>query len=121
MRQTADYIFCEIDSPEYSRAEIKKYLYFWDKNHYRHLEFSYVQPALSDAQEPVTGLWLTVSPQHTVTDTLPAQAVVDAVYDYIKYAMGITPEENEEFLAMRGELTENEAVALSPLLKTERK
>ena len=116
-----DYIFCEIDSPEYSRAEIKKYLYFWDKNHYRHLEFSYVQPALSDAQEPVTGLWLTVSPQHTVTDTLPARVVVDAVYDYIKYAMGITPEENEEFLAMRGELTENETVALSPLLKTERK
>ena len=45
-----DYICCEIDSPEYSKAEIKKYLYFWDKNKFWHLDFNYVQPALSSEQ-----------------------------------------------------------------------
>ena len=112
-----DYIFCEIDSPEYSRAEIKKYLYFWDKNHYRHLSFSYLQPALSAGQAPVTGLWLTVSPQHTVSDGVPTRAVVDVVHDYIKYAMDIEPEQCAEYLTMREELSHRETVALSSLLE----
>lgn len=88
--QPLDYVFCEIDSPEYSKAEIKKYLYFWDKNNYRHLLFDYVQPALSADQSAVEGLWFIVSPQRgAFPRQVPGKLVSDVLYDYVKYAMSI--------------------------------
>ena len=78
-----DYICCEIDSPEHSRAEIKKYLYFWNKNNFWHMDFNYVQPALSAGQNPAEGLWLTISPQRKSCSTVPSKLVSDILYDYI--------------------------------------
>lgn len=106
-----DYICCEIDSPEYSKAEIKKYLYFWDKNNFRHLDFHYVQPALSSAQKPVTGLWFAISPQHASYADVPSRLVADILYDYIKYAMCIDdPDRCGEYILMKKELLTGESV-----------
>ena len=111
-----EYICCEIDAPEHSRAEIKKYLYFWNKNQFRHLNFQYVQPALSAGQNPVYGLWFTISNQHKVCDKVSGALVADVLYDYIKYAMGIEPETNEQYIAMRDELTAKGDVDLSTIV-----
>ena len=112
-----DYICCEIDSPEYSRAEIKKYLYFWDKNHFLHLNFSYVQPALSGDQEPVNGLWFTISPQHASRSDIPSRLVADILYDYVRYAMGIAdPDQNPEYRKMKEELLASDRVEVSRII-----
>lgn len=112
-----DYIFCEIDSPEFSRNEIKKYLYFWNKNNYWHLDFNYIQPALSAEQEPVKGLWFTVSPRKETHNEVPEGLVRDVVHDYVRYAMGIKdPDKNAEFAAMRAELEEKGSVALKKII-----
>ena len=96
-----DYIFCEIDSPEYSRAEVKKYLYFWHKNNYSRLSFPYVQPALSAGQKPVTGLWFTVSPQREQRESVPTHLVRSVLHAYLKYAMDIpVPEACAEYQRM---------------------
>jgi hypothetical protein len=103
--KSLDYVFCEIDSPEYSQAEIKKYLYFWNKNKYLHLKFDYVQPALSVDQEPVIGLWFIVSPQKAQNRVISSSVVVDVLYDYIKYAIAIDkPDNNAQFVAMKAQL-----------------
>ncbi len=116
-RRPLDCVCCEIDSPEYSRAEIKKYLYFWDKNKYWHLKFNYVQPALSQNQEPVTGLWFTVSPQRASIKDISGSLVTDIVYDYIKYAMGISdPEKCKEFVNMKNELLAMGEVPLEKII-----
>lgn len=89
-------IFCEIDSPEYSKASIKKYLHFWNKHGYRHLDFSYIQPSLSSSQEAVEGLWLTVA--SSSDENISGEYVLRVVHDYMKYAMQIdVPEENSEY------------------------
>ena len=110
-------IFCEIDSPEHSKASIKKYLYFWNKHHYRYLDFQYVQPALSLKQSPVTGLWLTVSVEHDKQETIDAELVAKVVYDYLKYAMQIEhPEENEIYIRMEQELIQKKKIFLKKIV-----
>ena len=112
-----DYICCEIDSPEHSKAEIKKYLYFWNKNNYWRLDFNYVQPSLSATQKSVTGLWLTISPQHTSCRDVPSQLVVDIVWDYLKYAMCIdNPEKCSDYIQMREQIMQSNVVNLSKII-----
>lgn len=112
-----DYICCEIDSPEYSKAEIKKYLYFWNKNNFWHLDFDYIQPALSSEQKPVTGLWFTISPQHSSHSAASSRLVADVLYDYIKYAMCIDdPDQCQEYIKMSGDLLLNETVGLKKII-----
>ena len=116
--QPLDYICCEIDAPEHSRAEIKKYLYFWNKNNYWHLGFHYVQPALSAGQKPVTGLWLTISPQRALCQTVPAELILSVLEDYIRYAMSIDdPETCAEYQLMKKELLEKKSVALERIIQ----
>ena len=116
-RTALGYIFCEIDSPEFSRNEIKKYLYFWNKNNYWHLDFKYVQPALSASQEPVTGLWFTVSPRTDTLAELPEALVRDVIYDYVRYAMEIRdPDACPEYAGMRRELEELGTVRLRKIV-----
>lgn len=104
-----EYIFCEIDAPEYSRAEVKKYLYFWNKNNYSRLKFPYVQPALSAGQKPVTGLWFTVAPQREQCKSVPARLVGAVLHDYIKYAMDIEfPSDCAEYAQMIKDLGTDE-------------
>ncbi len=117
VKKPLEYVCCEIDSPEYSKAEIKKYLYFWNKNNFWHLDFDYVQPALSAGQEPVRGLWLIVSPQRSSCTEFSATTLLDVLYDYIKYAMAIDdPEKCPEYIAMKNQLLEKGAVNLSKII-----
>ncbi len=116
-RRALDYILCEIDSPEHSKNEIKKYLHFWSKNNYRHISFKYMQPALSAGQEPVLGLWFTISSQRERMETVPAWLVLDVLYDYIKHAMCIEPETSREYIEMKKELELLGDVPLLPILK----
>jgi GNAT superfamily N-acetyltransferase len=79
----------------------------WGSWGYRRLDFPYVQPALSDAQQPVHHLMLTVKPladEHR--DGLPASSVLDIVQAYLRWAMRIPePETNPEYLDMRRHLS----------------
>jgi len=116
--RSLDFIFCEIDSPEYSKAEVKKYLYFWDKNNYRHIDFNYLQPALSTEQGPVTGLWFTMSALQNSIDSVSSETVLSVIYDYMKYAMSIEdPEKNEWYIQMKKELLEKKTIKLAKIIK----
>ena len=112
-----DYICCEIDSPEHSVSEVKKYLYFWNKNNFWHMDFGYVQPALSANQKPVDGLWLTISPQRVSVDEVPAKLVADIIYDYVKYAMCIDEPRNcKEYINMENEIMAKDTVKLTKII-----
>lgn len=116
-KKRISYIFCEIDSPDHSTADIKKYLYFWDKHKYKHIKMNYIQPSLSAAQDLVDGLWLTVTSLDRQISELPSKIVRDVIHDYLKYAMGISdPNQNEEFKKMSLELSESESIAVSDIL-----
>lgn len=113
-----EYVFCEIDAPSHSRAQVKKYLYFWDKYKFMRLNMQYVQPALSGTQKPVKGLWLTVSSLHKMLTKLPGKLVADVIYDYMKYAMGIAePDRAPEYVKMKQELYTLGEVGLSKLIE----
>ena len=110
-------VFCEIDSPEYSKSSIKKYLYFWDKNGYRHLDFQYIQPSLSASQLPVYGLWLTVMPLRIQGTAMPAEIILKVLYDYLKYGMEIdNPENNKEYIQMKDEINKKKRIAMLHIL-----
>ena len=114
-KRPLEYVCCEIDSPENTKSV--KHLHFWNKNNFRRLDFRYVQPALSAGKEPVTGLWLVISPQRTPSETIPPELVLSVVGDYMRYAMGIEdPETSEEYRAMKRELSEKEAVGLKKII-----
>ena len=87
------------------------------KNNFWHMDFKYVQPALSANQKPVDGLWLTISPQRVSVDEVPAKLVADIVYDYVKYAMCIDePRSCAEYLNMENEITAKGTVKLSKII-----
>lgn len=112
-----DFVFCEIDSPAHSMASVKKYLYFWSKHHYKRLDFSYIQPSLSPAQEAVTGLWLTVVPQNGRMEMLSGEYVLGVVSDYMRLCMQIPdPASHPDFQAMRRELAQQRQVRLLPIV-----
>ena len=113
-----DYICCEIDSPDYSKAEIKKYLYFWDTNNYWHLDFNYIQPALSSDQGPVTGLWFALSPQQKPISSMSSELILSIIHDYMKYAMSIDdPETCKEYQSIKKELLSKKSVSLEKIIK----
>ncbi|MBO5312941.1 MAG: GNAT family N-acetyltransferase [Clostridia bacterium] len=117
-KKSLDYIFCEIDSPYYSKSDVKKYLYFWTKNKYMHLSFSYVQPALSPGQKAVSGLWFIVTALSEAKSNVPSSVVIDVLYNYLKYAMDIeNPNECKEYRDMVAELEKSEYVKLESILK----
>lgn len=97
-------IYCEIDSPEYSRSSIKKYLYFWRKNNFRRLNFQYVQPSLSASQEKVKGLWFTMTPVNGQA-SVSGNTVLKVLSDYMRYCMRIqNPEQHPDYLDMAAQL-----------------
>lgn len=110
-------VFCEIDSPQYSKADVKKYLYFWNKNGYKRLDFQYIQPSLSQTQAPVFGLWLTVVPLTVREKYLSKEMVLSVISDYMKYGMEIdNPEENKEYLVMKKELASKPQISMLDIL-----
>lgn len=114
-KQKLSNIFCEIDSPEYSKASVKKYLYFWNKQGYKHLAFSYIQPSLSPSQESVDGLWFTVA--NLSNKSISGNYVLQVIYDYMKYAMQIDdPCKNGDFQKMKQELSNCEKIDTLPII-----
>lgn len=113
-----DCVFCEIDAPEREDPTgAKKYLYFWNKNGYKHLDFRYIQPSLSATQARVENLWLVVAQLKAANQTIPGELVESVLWDYLKYAMQIPePERNADFAEMQKELREKGAVTLSGIL-----
>lgn len=100
-------IYCEIDSPETSLQSVKKYLFFWNKNNYKKIDFKYVQPSLSQDKKPVEGLWLVVAPIDSTETEISKDELIEFLRCYLKYCMQIEkPEENEIFIKMKKEIEE---------------
>ena len=117
-KQHLSHIFCEIDSPEYSKSSIKKYLYFWSKHNYRHLDFNYIQPSLSPAQSAVTGLWFTTAPQGKQTP-VSGKYVLNVLHDYMKYSMRIpAPTQHPDYKRMEEQLASLDVVPLLPIIES---
>jgi len=115
-KKKLEYVFCEIDSPQHSKDNIRKYLHFWSKHNFWRLDFSYKQPSLSANQSPVTGLWFTVSPQICKFSSINGKFISNVLSDYMKYAMQIdNPDENSDFQKMRNEILSKE-VDLLPIV-----
>ena len=89
----------------------------WDRWGYGRLCFPYVQPALSDDQEPVTCRLLGMKPiapalQHGV----PSATICDVLEGYLRWAMRIEqPELDPTFTAMKQYLSGQATVQLEPL------
>lgn len=117
-KQKLSSVFCEIDSPEHSKSSIKKYLYFWRKHNYRHLDFEYIQPSLSASQGKVTSLWFTVSPQQGQA-RISGPYVLQVLHNYMKYCMRIPdPSAHPDYKQMQAQLASMEEVPLLPIIET---
>lgn len=116
-KKNIDNIFCEIDSPMYSTASVKKYLYFWKKNNFKHINFNYIQPALSSGQQSVKGLWLVVLTEH-IQQSIGTDLLKDVLYDYLKYCMHISdPAQHVDYLEMLHDLDGKESIKISNIIE----
>jgi hypothetical protein len=113
-KKKLDYVFCEIDAPGYNKLNNNKYLYFWNKQKYRRLDFSYVQPSLSPLQSAVHGLWFIVAPQTSDLPEVQGELVARVIYDYMKFAMQIDdPETHPDYIKMKNELVSKPVKTIS--------
>lgn len=89
----------------------------WDRWGYGRLCFPYVQPALSDEQEPVTCLLLGMKPiAPHMQARVPAATVCDVLEGYLRWAMRIDePELDPTFAAMKQFLSNTSMVRIEPL------
>lgn len=121
-RPQADWIVAEINDPfridlaadnldPFVRARI------WGEWGYRKLDFPYVQPALSEDQQPVHHLLLAVKPlTGDYQDRLPSAGVLDTLREYMRWAMRIPePKVNPEYGAMAAHLATRPHVPSIPL------
>jgi hypothetical protein len=105
-KKKLSYVFCEIDSPGNNKLNNYKYLHFWNKHNYWHLDLTYIQPSLSPLQSPVHKLWLIISPQARDLSEIQGELITKVIYDYLKYAMQINePNENADYIKMKNELS----------------
>jgi hypothetical protein len=118
-----DWVVAEVDDPYLTRVEAQAFDPFarariWDRWGYRILDFPYIQPALSKAQQPLYNLKLMVKPfGNRFTDTVPAGDVRQLLLDYIRLAMRKKHPENEPgFVKMNSFLSsEAQQIALLPV------
>jgi len=123
-RPGADFVIAEINDPfrvdlgadnldPFLRARV------WSGWGYRKLDFPYVQPALSDAQQPVRHLMLAVKPVAAAyAETIPASRVLTTLHEYLRWAMRIpNPDQNADYRAMRGHLARRDSIASIPLAR----
>jgi len=89
----------------------------WDRWGYGRLCFPYVQPALSEDQEPVACLLLGMKPISAhLKNQVPSSTVCDVLTGYMRWAMRIDePELDQTFVAMRDFLSKLSAVRIEPL------
>ena len=121
-----DHILIELNNPAHTReGDPLKYLYFWDKFNFQHLEFDYVQPPLDDEKQEVRELWLAyLSPKYQMEHldsphcTQVAKSLILSILaDYFKYAMRIAhPKESLQYQEMDQSVKE-EFIKTSPITK----
>jgi GNAT superfamily N-acetyltransferase len=89
----------------------------WDRWGYGRLCFPYVQPALSDEQQPVTCLLLGMKPMTPrLRNEVPPDTVCDVLEGYMRWAMRIDqPALDPTFVGMKQYLSKLPAVAIEPL------
>jgi GNAT superfamily N-acetyltransferase len=89
----------------------------WDRWGYGRLCFPYVQPALSDKQEPVICLLLAMKPvAPNFRHKIPPSLVSDVLREYMRWAMRIEkPEVNRNFIEMSQFLSGLSMVPVEPL------
>jgi len=119
-----DFIVAEINDPfrvDLSADNFDPFLRarVWGAWGYRKVDFPYVQPALSETQQPVHHLMLAVKPlADAYADALPAPRLLDTVRAYLRLAMRLPePEANAEYRAMREHLAARDRVRLIPLAR----
>jgi hypothetical protein len=121
-RGSIDGIVIELNDPFRVAARDDNYDPFdramiWDRWGYGRLCFPYVQPALSEDQDPVTCLLLAMKPiapelQHQV----PASLVTEVLKGYLRWAMRIDdPQTDPVFLDMQEFLSSRSSVSIEPL------
>src|SRR5580700_8885001 len=109
-RDGVDGIVIELNDP-FERAMI------WDRWGYGRLCFPYVQPALSEEQEPVTCLLLGMKPiAADLKGEVSPKTVREVLEGYLRWAMRIEkPELDPSFAAMKQFLSGLAAVRIEPL------
>ena len=104
-------IYCEIDSPSATSNKEKKYLYFWNKNNYKRLDFNYIQPSLSNDKNSVDGLWLVTSNISAKEYEVKKEELIEFLRCYLAYCMQIdNPDENEIFIKMKKDIESRDKV-----------
>ena len=104
-------IYCEIDSPSAASNKEKKYLYFWNKNNYKRLDFNYIQPSLSSDKNSVYGLWLVTSNISAKEDEVKKEELIEFLRCYLRYCMQIdNPDENKIFIKMKKDIESRDKV-----------
>ncbi len=109
----------EVNDP-YRRCDVQEHLdgfarmRMWDRFGFGLLDFPYVQPALSEGQDAVTGLGLMFRPERDeYRSQVPAELVEHIVADYQIWAMRIEhPERHAEFQNMQRYLRGRSRIAL---------
>jgi GNAT superfamily N-acetyltransferase len=89
----------------------------WGKWGFQKLNFPYIQPALSDDQEPVHHLLLMGKLfNKNYQSGIPSNIVKSIAHEYIRWAMRIdNPEANTEYQTMCGFLNKVSSVSVTPL------
>ena len=121
-----DHILIEINNPSYSKeGNPLKYLYFWNKYNFKHINMDYIQPALEEGKDSVKELWLAYhspkvereNPKNPIVNEVNKDLVFDIISDYFKYAMKInTPKENDIYKKMFDSIKEKD-ISLSDIIK----
>jgi hypothetical protein len=114
-----DWIVAEINDPfriDLAADNLDPFLraVIWGRWGFAKIDFPYVQPALSDDQQPVRHLMLAAKAMAAADpETLGAEAVVEILRGYLRWAMRIDePDANDEFRAMREHLSTTDRVNL---------
>jgi len=119
-----DYVVAEINDPfriDLAADNLDPFLRarVWGGWGYRKLDFPYVQPALSETQQPVHHLMLAMKPVVAAyAEAMPAARLRDTVRAYLRWAMRIPdPDANAEYQAMQNHLAVREGVPSIPLAR----
>lgn len=100
-----DYVFIEIEDPlKRSENDDMSYLHFWSKHNFKKIEFTYIQPAISNKRH-VESLILCVKQLHDNSDIIDKEIVRKFIHNYTECAVGVeNPVHNEDVLLMEKEL-----------------
>ena len=117
-------LIAEIDDPPRSHGvrdmfDPRARLHVWHRWGFRRLVFDYVQPALSEAQAPVTRLLLAAKPLALeLRQAFPAVYVTELLREYVRFAMRReNPETCAEYRQMATALAARSLVRTAPLAR----